>query len=696
MSVLSEKSAVIDEKIREVDKMAYQGISYNNIWNIMRSEVFTENHYFMIKDVIKLFNSMVLSNDVITSIYLFDSNHLFVITNTTKFTKADFFDQDIFQYKIKTGNIYVTPPRMVGDKKVITYIRSFNAFAKDNVGCISINIDYDKLFGEEYESDSRKAMPLMILNKDAEVYYSQDEINEALVPYLGEVLRSSNSYDIYNINKDRYFITKITSKILDWTFICIEDYSSIVQPVQFLVKIIIGSMAVVLLLLLLISYKFSSYLYKPISNLIGNISTFLDSKEIAKQNEYDIIDHAMKELHSSNKSLVSKYNITFPYFQNYSIHEILTNQNFDVQKFYSLLDLLNKQFRFDNYSLVIIDFEGNTMQAQDKETIESILEAYKNNMSAIFTVINSFRILLVLNVCSETDSIYSMVNEVKQELNKDGTSATISLGTVTKELNMLPAIYNQALKQMDNRFFIGKNTIIYDQFLGNNSEIKPNGMDSEESLITHIKACDYSKAIEFLEKFIERSSENELNSIDYIKYQCFQLYLNIADNMKAMGVQQKELGGNKFDIFQSIQNSETIDSIRELLTNLINKSIEDISVRKEKRQSDVTEQIIRFIQQNYTKPLTLDDIAARVYLSPKYMCGIFKEEVGVTIFDYVTKIRMEKAKQLLIESDMHVHNIGTSIGYNNVQSFIRFFKKHFSLTPEQYRKTSRIKGNVVS
>jgi two-component system, response regulator YesN len=695
MSMLLEKSAVIDEKIKEIDKIACQGISDNNIWNIMRSEVFTENHYFMIKDVIKLFNNMVLSNDMIESIYLYDNNHLFVITNTTKYTKSDFFDQDIFKYEIKTGGIYVTPPRLVRGEKVITYIRKFNTFTKENYAYISINIDYDKLFGQEYELGKDRIIPLMILNKEADVYYSHNEAHKALVPYLGKVIESGNSYAVYNINKDSYFITKITSKILDWTFICIEDYSSIVQPVQFLVKIIIGSLAVVLLLLFLISYRFSSYLYKPISNLVRNISIFLDSKEITRQNEYEIIDQAMRELHLSNKELASKYNITLPYFQNHSIHEILTNQNFEIKKFYDLLGLFNAQFHFDNYSLAIIDFESRTIQEKDKQTIEFILEGYKGTMTAIVTVINSFRMLLVLNVSSKVDSIYNMVNEIKQEINRDEISATISLGTVTKELGLLPAIYSQVLKQLDNRFFLGKNTIIYNQSLSSNSVVNLNGPDIGENLVNHIRVCDYNKAIEFLEDFIKESLGNELNSIDYIKYQFFQMYLNIEDNIKALGIMEKDLGGTKFDVFQSIQKSETIDSLRELLINLISKGIEAISAKKERRQSEVTEQIIKFMKQNYTKPLTLDDISAQVYISPKYMCSIFKEEAGVTIFDYLTKIRMEKAKQLLLESDMHVQNIGVSIGYNNVQSFIRFFKKYFSLTPEQYRKANRIKGNVV-
>jgi two-component system, response regulator YesN len=695
ISMLSERRTVIDEKIKEIDKLAYQGISDNNLWNIMRSEVFTENHYFMIKDVIKLFNSIALSNDMIASIYLHDSTHLFVITNTTKYTKEDFFDQEILQFKLITGNIYLTPPRMVGGRKVITYIRKFNAFTKDNVGYISINIDYNKLFGQELAAGKDGTMPLIILNKETEVYYSDNKVYEALIPYLGRVLESRNSYDVYNINKHRYFIIKIPSSILDWTFVCIEDYSRIIQPAQFLVRVIIGSLAVVLLLLLLIAYKFSSYLYKPVSNIIESISVLSDYNKITRQNEYEIIDQAMKELHSSNKELASKYDITFPYFQNYSIHEILANQNFEDQKFSLLLSLFNKQFVFDNYSLAIIDFENRTVQAQDKQSIELLLGKYKEAITAIVTVINSSRMLLVLNVCSEIDSLYKVIDELKQALNKDNVSATISLGSVTKELSMLPVIYDQVLKQLDNRFFIGKNKIIHSLSSGNNCEVGLNCIDDEERIVNHIKACNYDKAIEFLDSLIKHKSGNELNSIEYIKYQFFQLYLNIADNIKGLGIQEEELGGTKFNIFQSIQKSETIDSLRELLMNLISKSIQTIYNKKENRRSEIIEQIIKFMQQNYANPLTLDDIAAQVYLSPKYMCGIFKEEVGVTIFDFLTKIRMEKAKELLIESDMHIQNIGLIIGYNNVQSFIRFFKKYCSLTPEQYRKTNRIKGNLA-
>jgi AraC-like DNA-binding protein len=102
------------------------------------------------------------------------------------------------------------------------------------------------------------------------------------------------------------------------------------------------------------------------------------------------------------------------------------------------------------------------------------------------------------------------------------------------------------------------------------------------------------------------------------------------------------------------------------------------------------ERTIDYIQENYCHDISLDDISGAVYLSPKYLSAIFKQETGRTVFSYVTDLRMQKAAALLEEESIQVKDLAGQVGYNNVQSFIRFFKRTFGLTPAQYRKTRKV------
>jgi two-component system, response regulator YesN len=93
----------------------------------------------------------------------------------------------------------------------------------------------------------------------------------------------------------------------------------------------------------------------------------------------------------------------------------------------------------------------------------------------------------------------------------------------------------------------------------------------------------------------------------------------------------------------------------------------------------------RFIERNCRKKVTLKEAAEAVYLSPKYLSRIFKEETGIGFNDYKLKLLIENAKRLLAETGYTVGQISDQMGYQNTESFIRIFEKLTSLTPTEFR-----------
>ncbi len=98
--------------------------------------------------------------------------------------------------------------------------------------------------------------------------------------------------------------------------------------------------------------------------------------------------------------------------------------------------------------------------------------------------------------------------------------------------------------------------------------------------------------------------------------------------------------------------------------------------------------IISFIQKNYTV-VTLESLSEYFHLSKPYLSKYIKERAGVTFQEVVKEERMKKAKNLLKETDMTVESISATVGYENVEHFIRLFKRSFELTPVQYRKSAK-------
>ncbi|GLC31264.1 response regulator transcription factor [Clostridium omnivorum] len=118
----------------------------------------------------------------------------------------------------------------------------------------------------------------------------------------------------------------------------------------------------------------------------------------------------------------------------------------------------------------------------------------------------------------------------------------------------------------------------------------------------------------------------------------------------------------------------------------INVSIEAIEQNNSSNIDLVIKRANRYIEDNYSEDLTLEKVAEHVYLSPVYLSKIYKKKMGVNFIDYVTNIRIERAKELLSNRHIKVYEISGLVGYKNLKYFYKVFKNYTGLTPNKYRE----------
>jgi len=100
------------------------------------------------------------------------------------------------------------------------------------------------------------------------------------------------------------------------------------------------------------------------------------------------------------------------------------------------------------------------------------------------------------------------------------------------------------------------------------------------------------------------------------------------------------------------------------------------------------QQIKLFIENNVEKKISLQHLSDEVYLSPKYLSRLFKEQTGTGFNEYRLKVKMKQAQRLLQETDKTVEQIALALGYKNAESFIRIFQKMINSTPTEFRQQS--------
>jgi len=113
-------------------------------------------------------------------------------------------------------------------------------------------------------------------------------------------------------------------------------------------------------------------------------------------------------------------------------------------------------------------------------------------------------------------------------------------------------------------------------------------------------------------------------------------------------------------------------------------------------KSYAVNRIINYLNENYDQKISLEQIAHNMYLSPVYISKIFKEETGESPINYLIKIRLEKARDILLNADGgSIKNIANLVGYEDVYHFSKLFKKYYGISPLYYKKKA-MRNNVAN
>ena len=125
----------------------------------------------------------------------------------------------------------------------------------------------------------------------------------------------------------------------------------------------------------------------------------------------------------------------------------------------------------------------------------------------------------------------------------------------------------------------------------------------------------------------------------------------------------------------------------QILYTIISKSLRDEAMEQSRQSNnDVVMQSIQYMILNIAKPLSLDDIANRFFISPTYYGKLFKKRTGKSVMQYIISLRMSKAYYLVANTDYPISRIAAMVGYRSISLFYRHFSRAHSLSPNQLRQ----------
>lgn len=289
---------------------------------------------------------------------------------------------------------------------------------------------------------------------------------------------------------------------------------------------------------------------------------------------------------------------------------------------------------------------------------------------------------LLLLYYSHTSSNYmrigaTLVEWLQQEF---GIAAYISVSRGCHGTESYPQLFTEMENQLDDKFYCTDTRVFgFSREVEEESSVRAQKTDFQKLLRDAIQKKEIPKIWDCYYKLCQQIRVASMDSQMYIKFIFTELIRDIYEQMQAVGSQQMKEDVER--VYQSANLSSICDVVEACIRRFEKHCVEDDNAAR----SDV-ERVRHYIRYHIDEELRTDELAALVYLSPTYLSYIFKKETGMTISRYIRQCRMEKAKELLTQTDMKIVQVCEKVGFSNVSYFCQSFREYAGMSPERYRK----------
>jgi YesN/AraC family two-component response regulator len=263
--------------------------------------------------------------------------------------------------------------------------------------------------------------------------------------------------------------------------------------------------------------------------------------------------------------------------------------------------------------------------------------------------------------------------------------AVLGVGDTYASLESLKSSYSEAIYAASCRYFGKYPRIIFNQNLHKQDYT---ALDDEitnsivENIIKSTFLYDYKSVEKYIGDFFHNTLSRGSFSIFHVQTKCLEILFDLNYEMRDRGYTKHTIDKNK--IIEAVKSKESIVQLRQWFLSAVNDVITHMTQTSES-SIDYIVRAQKYIERHYPSKLTLEQVAEQVHVSPVYFSSAFKKKFGINFTDYINDVRINAAKNILLNPNIRVKDIYHKIGYSDYSYFCRVFKKKTGVSPLKYR-----------
>ncbi|OAB44873.1 response regulator [Paenibacillus antarcticus] len=292
------------------------------------------------------------------------------------------------------------------------------------------------------------------------------------------------------------------------------------------------------------------------------------------------------------------------------------------------------------------------------------------------------------------EQVFSLAEEVRYHVEKYlNFTVTVGIGRVCAHVDQLPISYKSALSALDYRFLLGKNRVLSIMDIEGKPSIQlPLVLDWDRKLATAVKTGDLQEAYELIQIGVAEL-KTSLVPVEACLLQMQKVVLTLMNSIQELVIHDAELSFNRQIKLMDVYKFKTLDEVEVWLRDVVGSIISTIADNRNHLTNMQIHRGVEYIDMNYAnEKMSLQDLCRHVLMSTSYFSLVFKQHTGETFIEYLTRVRISKAKELLHNSKLKLYEIAEQVGYKDPNYLSILFKKHTGITPKDYRD-NQIKGS---
>lgn len=718
--LLNHLVALTDEKVKSVEQSIINLILLDKTTTAMNLSDPQGQPKAVLNEMRGSLNNLKISSDIVDDIFVYYRNADIVVstnavydfdlffnslqknkTNNLELWKS-FFKDNLYKAEDVLPSMYVHDiynNNMVVSKTAMTFISGISYYEKNPPVVYGIQVNSAIINDMIRKLNITKQGFIYIINREDNIVTSTD-IHNYYASYINKDFIGSLAQNptgrILKAGSTDFCVLYAESGSSRLKYIALIPEGEIVTGSNFIMKSLILLCIALTFFTLLSAIFISGRIYKPINKLVELVDTVAGKYECKNRNEFEYlssnIDNILKD--TRNMDITLKKSLAFS--REKLLMNLVKGQYGFMESNPGILQEMDINFNYPDFCVYAIKIDHFKEFKQkynelDRDLLRYMLSGISagvNNPNVFSFAASDDEVCMILNFDSRRQPD-NYTSSIAQEVNGNVAchlpfTVTIGAGTTKNDIYKISKSYEEACFALNSRKVNSSSTYVeYEKAAFVRSEYYY-PIDKERSIISYLKAGDYNDAIKVIEHIINENFKMEITfqQLHYIFSELLSTILKVIYDHegKIQDIFNVENFGEQ--LFENETAEETIEWFRSICSRLCNY----VTEQQESGNKELIQKISQYVQENYNRDITLETVADHFNISYSYLSRYYKQQLGVNFLDSLYELRMQKASEMLKDPSIKINMVAETVGYNNVNHFIKMFKKYAGVTPGRFRQ----------